>query len=150
MGLTQNVGDRIHLINQKLSGVLACRYWIAELERAPLIVPLVGPETKAIQTAGAEQFSAERIWTLFCVVGTWTHGLPSKSASAAAEDIIDQITESYMTRPRLEYNGAPLNWVERAELGSDDGIFQYADDYAALRFPLTVTTRRSVTYNSSD
>lgn len=152
MGLTSDVGDRIHLINQQLSPTIkrASRYFPDNFDVVPCIFFEIGAETKYIQPAGAQQFSAERTWIITVIVGKWMARQPIASVSADAEACIDAITESYMTRPRLEYNGAPLSWVERAELGSDDGVFQYGDDYAALRFPLTVTTRRSVTYNTTN
>lgn len=149
MGLTTDVGDRIHLINQTIKGVSAFRFMPQSFDMTPLIVPLVGAEQNRHRAAGALMFSGERMWTLFCVVGTWMQGLPTESASREGERLLDAITECYIPRLKLEYDGRSLDWVDSAELGSDDGIFQFAEDYAALRFPLTVTTRRIYTINTS-
>ncbi len=151
MGLTTDVGDRLHQINQSIDGATALRYFPTNFDtaRLPFIVPLVGSETKRVLSAGGQAFSADRSWTLLLIVGTWTGRIPTESVSKEAERLIDAVIETYITRPRLDYDGEPLDWVERAELGSDDGIFAYENDYAALRFPLTVTTRRTFTYNTS-
>lgn len=151
MGLTTDVGDRLHEINQTIDGVAAYRYFPTSFDgaRLPFIVPLVGGETKRTLAAGGQAFSADRNWTLFLIIGAWSSKIPTQSVSQEAERLIDAVIEAYIARPRLEYDGAPLDWVERSELASDDGIFPYENDYAALRFPLTVTTRRTFNYNTS-
>lgn len=152
MGLTADIRERIHDINSTITtrALTAEKYYPTNFDswRIPFITPLLGAETKAVQIAGAEQFSGVRVWTLLMICGAWLEGQPSESAQETADDLIDAVTECYIARPRLEFDGQALRWVERAELGSDDGLFDYGG-FAALRFPLAITARRSFTYNTA-
>lgn len=148
--------DRIHAINgTHITGVKSSRYHPgnADSARLPLMTAYFGQRTTPAGVAVDNRHDT-RVYDLVCIVGTFLGGLPSETAQRNAETVVERIIDAYATRPRLELNGnTALDGVVRATIGNDSGL--EALDlggnvlYAALRFPLTVTTRKTHTLEAS-
>jgi hypothetical protein len=143
--LIETIGDRIHAINQTLTGIRAERYFDTNtFQKPPVIVPTVG---RVVQTERLyEGFRRiTRQWTLTAVVWNMSAGLPSVSAQTRAEALIEVIEDAYDVRDRLQLDGDVPDYVYRALLGDDSGITVREDGLAVIEFPLLVTYDRAVT-----
>lgn len=137
--------DRMHLINQLVSGAYAARYFDAnQTQMTPTLVPYLGRRTRNVE-AGARIDLSTRQFSVLCFVNM-VAGIPSQSGMDTAELMIERVSDAYLARPRLELNGAALEGVVRAELTEDGGIEAYADEIAVIRFTIQVVTRKAFTY----
>lgn len=149
-----SVGDRLHAINQTITGVNAKRYWPTTYGNSalwPFVVPLPGRRTTAQNPrAGAEAQQKTRIWNLLIIVGAMTAGIPSESAQRNGESLLELLMDAYDTLPRLELNDEPLGIVVSSVCLTDNGIEPYpqATDLASIILPLQVTTRRRVPFQT--
>ncbi len=132
--------DRIHAINGTISGVKARRTFPQHLDAAalPLLVCLPGRSTRNPARIGAGQDEQTRVFRLLLVVEAWMAGIPTESAQRKAESLIEAVAAAYLTRPRLELDGDPLDGVTRVTLSEDSGITAFGER-AAVEFPLAVT-----------
>jgi hypothetical protein len=150
--LTVDVADRLHAIHGTMVGVTAERYFPERIDTAmlPLITAMAGRRTFAQGAARVEH--SVRLWTLMLICGAWIAGLPTATAQANAESLIDVVTDAYRSRPRLELVGmSPLGGVVRARLLDDGGIESLengANGLAVVRWTLEVTTHVTFAYAS--
>lgn len=143
----ENIQARLHAINSTITGVRSVEYFDTNIEeKAPIIVPLLGQMTRSVNQVGAESNEEVRTWTLLLICGAWNQGLPSKSVQQAANQLVPLIHAAYLSRPRLELNGSPLDYVKSVKVASDTGIITFGDS-AAVQIPLLITYRNSYTYN---
>ena len=137
--------DRMHEINQLVSGAKARRYFDAnQTQMTPTLVPYLGARTRNLE-AGSHVDLSTRQFQVLCFVNMIA-GLPSQSGMDSAELMIERVSDAYLARPRLELNNAALEGVVRAELTGDDGIGAYSDEIAVIRFTIQVVTRKTFEY----
>lgn len=144
--------DRIHAINETISGVKAKRYFPQNINNTaiyPFVVPMVGRMTTRSRVSGAQFEHVTREYSLLLVVEAWMAGIPTESASTDAETLIESITNAYIQRPRLELAAQqPLDGVKEIHLGEDSGITALDQGLlvAVVRWSLLVTTIKQFTF----
>lgn len=143
--LIETIGDRIHAINQTLTGIRAERYYDANtFQNPPAIVPTLGRVTQTERLyEGFRRIT--RQWNLTLYVWNMSAGLPSVSTQKKAEAHIELIENVYDVRDRLQLSDDVPDYIHRALLGEDSGIVVREDGLAVIEFPLLVTYDREVT-----
>lgn len=145
MTLIDTIGDRIYAINQTITGVNTRRYFPQNgAELAPILVATPGRVTQTERLyEGFRRIT--RQWNLTAIVWNMTAGLPTESAQARAETLIESVEDAYDVRDRLQLNNDTPTYIYRALLGDDSGIVVRDDGLAVIEFPLLVTYNRAVT-----
>lgn len=145
--------DRIHAINQTLTGVKTSRYFPENLDSAkfPLLFPLWEHRTRDLTNTGRGRDKSTRLYRLYLIVEAWEGRIPTESAAKDAEALVEQIGNAYLGRPRLDLAGAPLNGVLECAFSEDSGVSPFSQDYelAAITFSLLVTTAKTFTFITS-
>lgn len=137
--------DRMHAINQTITGVRARRYFDSNLvQNATLLVPYLGTRTRNLE-AGSHVDLSTRQFVVMCFVNM-VAGIPTQSGMETVESMIESVSNAYLARPRLELSSAALEGVVRAELTGDGGIEAYQDEIAVVRFTIQVVTRKTFVY----
>jgi hypothetical protein len=147
------IGDRLHAINQTITGTKTRRYFPQNYHDSalhPLLYFTWGQALHQVPEAGSQVYFGERGWELVLLVGAWEQGLPTESMSVLAETLTERIIDAYITRPKLELVGASLDGVERAKLQTDTGLVPFAEDItlACVRFPLEISSRKTFSFNT--
>lgn len=146
MTLIEDIGDRIHAINQTITSVRADRYFDTNSQQGtlPVLVPTVGRVLSTDRQAVGRRI-VTRQWFIYAYVWNMNAGLPSRSAQKKSEALIEEVEDAYDVRDRLQLNGSSLNWVMQSVLGDDSGIVVRDNGLAVIEFPLTVTYLRTFT-----
>jgi len=148
MATVTTVQDRICAINQTISDVNAERYFPENPDsaRMPLLTCLPGRNVNQ-KGRGTNSNLGTREYRLLLIVEAWMAGIPTESAQADAETLIDAIEDAYLCRPRLELNGGdPLDGVTAVTLGGDSGLIPFGELWVAVEWPLSITTRKTFDY----
>lgn len=134
--------DRIHTINDSISGLRSSRYFPTNLDTARLPLATCVPSAARYNGGrGEARRNIVRDYRLIVWVGSFTMGLPTQSAQEAAEALFPLIREAYHERPRLEYYDSGVINTEYAELTEDTGITEWpGTTLAAIVFTLSVTS----------
>lgn len=130
--------DRIHAINQTITGVKARRYFDnTDSAKLPLLVAY--PRRVIARERLYEwQVRITREFVIVAILGSFMQGIPTESAQKLAESLVESIEDAYGTRDRLQLNGDTLVNLYRADLGADTGIIEREGDLAVIEFPLNV------------
>lgn len=143
----EDIRTRINAINATITGVNARETFDTNMEQlAPVIVPLMGRMTRAVNVIGSEHAEEQRVYTLLLVLGSWNVGLPSVTVQKRADQLVPLIHAAYLSRPHLELSGSALNYVKSVKVSEDTGIISF-NESAAVQIPLTITYTTSYTLN---
>ncbi len=143
----ENIQARLYAINQAITGVRAFEYFDTNIEQnPPTLVPLMEAMTSNPAALGAQTNVETRTWLLVLLLGDWNQALPTKSVQRSMLQLTPLVREAYLSRPRLELSGSPLDSVQSVKLGSDTGLISFFNS-AAVQIPLLITYRNSYTYN---
>lgn len=138
------VADRLHAIHQTISGVTASRYFPRNFDSAvlPLVTAVPGRRVRDTESVGRREDLSVRTWDVVLFVDNWMGGLPTETAQADTETLMDTLSDTYLARPLLELNGASLPGVLSAVLTEDTGVLTLEGDnaIALVRFSLVITT----------
>ena len=142
--------DRLYAINQLIPGInKALRYFPEDPKTAwfPVITAIPGRATHT--PAGESLVQSARVFLLLLWAESFTRGIMTQSAQAAAEPLIDAVLDTYWARPRLELilegRLVPLDGViDATSIDEDTAIISDPRALATITFSLTVTTEHTV------
>lgn len=138
--------DRLHAINERLTGVHAYRYWLQDEDTAkmPRIIPLPREATRLRRTETQRQITRRFILDVAC--GHMNQGIPVQSAQERYEAVSDALDAAYDPRDRLQLDDVDdvLIGVISAQLGDDTGLID-REGVAVAQFDLNVVYIRTVT-----
>ena len=132
--------DRLHSINGSLSGITSKRYFPQNIGTDAAAWPLVTVVPSAAQHTypSVSRRMTQRDFLLFALVGNFMGGLPTQTAIANAETVIETILSGYEIRPQLQYNDTGLANIERVRIVSDTGLIPEGDGLATVTFTLRI------------
>lgn len=135
--------DRFYAINQTISGVHAERYFPQNFDSAkwPLVTVVPGNNTR--RSISSNQRENLRDYLLIGIVGDFSAGLPTKTAQANAEALINLVETTYDPLNTLQLSGVGLASVIDVLYRGDTGIIQYpGTNLAAVIFTFAVKSQR--------
>ena len=138
--------DRIHEINQLLTGYTAKRYFPQAFDTAlmPMLIPTFGANQRSKPSEDTRV--NKRTFAIIGVCGQFMQGTPTESAQKIAEQMVTDIEELYDARNRLQLDGndAP-DFINHFDYDADTGLTVYPNtDLAVVLFTTTVESDRYV------
>ncbi len=151
MATVKTILDRMDLINQSVNSVQAVRYFPTNIdELAPFALP-VPKDATYLREPGTERVMVTRDFQTMIVVAALTEAIIVEDAQTLLEQVLEDVIDAYLSRPRLEQHDAGLDGVT-VHTVIDDTIEPqdfYDTEFLVVIVSHEVEYRKTITYNTS-